>query len=613
MRTRFFALILGVALVASAQTGPTDPAFYAADQTMSSLLTKWKVPGAALAIAKDGRLVYARGFGMADIDKNEAVQPDTPFRIASISKTFTAAGILKLVEQGKLDLEAKAFEILSDLRPPAGRSVDPRIAQITVRQLLTHTAGWDRAVSGEVVIAPPYPRMAADALGVPEPAEPEIIIRYMLGQPLDFNPGERAAYSNLGYCVLGRIIEKVSGERYDSYIRKNVLGPAGIYRMTMAAAFAEDSAPGEAHYYSWPGQTAMFPSVFPDRPGMLEPQYGGGYPEALDSTGAWVGSAIDIVRFTVALDRLLQPEVAALIWQKPDPRLITPDNWWWGLGWNAWQDGSGYDLSKSGALPGTRGFVLRRAYGVTWAVLFNSGEVSDEDPFLSDAANRLDAAINAITRWPTTDRFPDYYAAGKPRLAITGVLNGASFARGAIAPGEALIISGASLRVDADPRVLINDTPAQVTSVGDHQLTVVVPEDLATDSPAVLKVERGGVQSDGVTLPAAPIAPGIFTANKTGRGAGAAVHDDDGSAVTADNPAVKGTMVSFTATGVSVSDPVTITLGNTVADGAAEGISAGVVRIQFRIPADAPSGTDVPLTITSRGQKSRTGVRLAIR
>jgi CubicO group peptidase (beta-lactamase class C family) len=130
-------------------------------------MAKYQIPGAAIAVAREGKLVIARAYGMADRERQTPVQPDSLFRLGSISKTFTAAAILKLAEEGRLDLDAKAFQILDRLRPPAGQSQNPRLQDITVRQLLHHTGGWDRDISGDPIGMGPQ---AARTLKVPAPA-----------------------------------------------------------------------------------------------------------------------------------------------------------------------------------------------------------------------------------------------------------------------------------------------------------------------------------------------------------------------------------------------------------------------------------------------------------
>ncbi|HEX5128014.1 MAG TPA: serine hydrolase domain-containing protein [Rhodocyclaceae bacterium] len=124
-------------------TGRALPGLESFDQTMSALLEKWNVPGASLAVAKNGRLVLAHAYGMADRDAGRLVQAGDPFRIGSISKTITAVAVLKLVEDGRLSLDDKVLPLLGDLAPPAKDIADPRVRDITVRELLQHTGGFD--------------------------------------------------------------------------------------------------------------------------------------------------------------------------------------------------------------------------------------------------------------------------------------------------------------------------------------------------------------------------------------------------------------------------------------------------------------------------------------
>jgi N-acyl-D-amino-acid deacylase len=191
------------------------------DREVESFMQLRKVPGGALAVVKDRRLVYARGYGWADREKQLAAKPDSLFRIASISKPITAVAVLKLVQERRLDLEARAFELI-DLPAflPEGKSADARLQRITIRQLLQHTGGWDRDKSFDPMFRC---REISKTLGTPCPPGPREIIRYMLGQPLDFDPATRYAYSNLGYCVLGRVIEKITGLAYDKYVQEQVL------------------------------------------------------------------------------------------------------------------------------------------------------------------------------------------------------------------------------------------------------------------------------------------------------------------------------------------------------------------------------------------------------
>ena len=147
---RFLALLLFAATAAIAQipsTGADPPGMAPFDRLAESLMRKYRIPGGAIAVMKDGKLVFARGYGYANREAREPLQPDSAFRVASLTKPITSAAILKLVEEGKLNLDDKVFDFLANIRPLPNAKVDPRLANITVRELLWHAGGWNSATS----------------------------------------------------------------------------------------------------------------------------------------------------------------------------------------------------------------------------------------------------------------------------------------------------------------------------------------------------------------------------------------------------------------------------------------------------------------------------------
>src|SRR5215218_6136083 len=279
-------------------TGIDVPELAELDRTMSELMGRWELPGGQLSVAKDGRLVHNRGYGLADKDRGEPVQPDALFRIASVSKTITAVAILALVDDGVLALDDKAFPLI-DLEPPANAPVDPRLAEVTIEHLLVHSGGWDSGATYDPQYMP-WSGLAAHVIGAPQPSSGETIVRFMLGQPLDFDPGTRSVYSNFGFNVLARVIERASGQSYEAFTRTRVLTPAGIDTMSLARTRREDRAKGEVSYYGPSGQAPRW-SVFPGE-GFVAVGEGSYYLEALDGHGGWVGSAADLARFATAVD-----------------------------------------------------------------------------------------------------------------------------------------------------------------------------------------------------------------------------------------------------------------------------------------------------------------------
>src|SRR5690349_12467420 len=125
-------------------TGARVPGMGSYDQIISDLMRKYAIPGGAVAVVRDGKLIYARGFGYADVENKTLVQPDALFRIASVSKPITAAAIMKLVEEGRIKLDDRVAPLIANLAPAPGATVDPRWNDITIRHLLNHSGGWDR-------------------------------------------------------------------------------------------------------------------------------------------------------------------------------------------------------------------------------------------------------------------------------------------------------------------------------------------------------------------------------------------------------------------------------------------------------------------------------------
>ena len=395
-------------------TGTVVPGMAWYDKVIPDLMRKYKIPGGAVAVVRDGKLIYARGFGYADVENKTPVQPDALFRIASVSKPITSVAIMKLVGDGKLRLDDRVAPYIADLAPAPGATVDPRWEQITIQHLLNHTAGWDREKSGDPMF---QSAIAATAVNAPAPASAETIIRYMKGKPLDFNPGEKFAYSNFGYDILGRVIERVSGMPYETFVRTRVLQPAGAGRTRLGRTRLSDALPDEVKYYwtgvglNWP----MVPSVFPGE-GTVPSNYGGFYLEALDSHGGWVSSAVDLLRFLTAVDgRADRPDIlsADLIAQMIGSGAPVCPNGacYYAAGWQVNPTQGDANWSHGGDLPGTTALLVRAYSRLSWVALFNANPLFTAQPPAADFKGELDVALwNALTHvtYPTHDLFSTF-------------------------------------------------------------------------------------------------------------------------------------------------------------------------------------------------------------
>jgi len=273
--------------------------------------------------------------------------------------------------------------------------------------LLNHTAGWDRDRSGD----PMFMSVAiARALRVDAPAEPEHILHWMAGRPLDHDPGQAYAYSNFGYCVLGRIIEQVTGQSYGDYVQNTLLGALGLSSLALGRTTFAGWLPGEVAYYPL---TDYAPSVFQATLNQRVPEnYGGWYVEAMDAHGGWVGSAPDLLKFAGALDDqgpnaiLSAASVRALFAPPPAPVGVDangqPKTNFYACGWavDLPTNGKPGQQHHNGMLPGSASVLRRRDDGVTWAALFNLA-LGRKKQYLGTAVVELMAqALAEVKRWP---------------------------------------------------------------------------------------------------------------------------------------------------------------------------------------------------------------------
>jgi CubicO group peptidase (beta-lactamase class C family) len=338
----------------------------ALDEVMCRYMRERTIGAGALAVMKDGQLLLNRGYGFADSARKVPLAATARFRLASLTKPFTAAAVQRLIRAGKLRADSHAFALLA-VQAPEGSKPDPRLQDITIQHLLTHQGGWDRAVAFD----PMFRSLEiAAALGKAGPASSEDIIRYMAGQPLQFAPGSRTVYSNFGYCVLGRIIEKVIGRSYIDYVRDEVLAPLGITGIVQGRTLPKVRQPDEPVYVD-PGRgrnvmqpESREPAPAPDGTFCLE---------AMDAHGGLVASPADVARFFQAYQF---------------------------DGWPARTPAAG---AIFGSLPGSFTLALRRPDGVVMVALFNQRtDVSGRDYDL--IRDLLNQAADRVARWPVSEK-----------------------------------------------------------------------------------------------------------------------------------------------------------------------------------------------------------------
>jgi len=379
MQLRGFAAFIFMSLVSSTwlfSSSPTssptspDPCVWRArgsgapgldvlDGVMEQFMVSNQVSAAALAVARGQEVVYAKGFAWTTADA-PAVEPNALFRIASLSKPITATAVLRLAEQQRLNLDDKVAQWI-DLRGQSGRPPDPRLQDITLRHLLQHTGGWDRERSFDPMFRD---EAIAKELGKSLPISPADIITSMGSHPLESDPGKAYAYSNYGYCLLGRVMEQCTGQDYETTVRELILDPLDLKHTRLGRTAREDRQPGEVEYEC--DQANPYTSF---------------RLENLDAHGGWLSSAPDLVRFAAVFETktarpLLNADSVAALFELP--ACLAPGSQWtngaayYACGWQVRDFGRrGRNIWHTGSLPGTYAFLARWRSGISCAVLFN--------------------------------------------------------------------------------------------------------------------------------------------------------------------------------------------------------------------------------------------------
>ena len=182
------------------------------DKVATDALAKTGLPSASVAVVKDGQIAYLHAYGNARLDTATPAKPEMRFSIGSISKQFTAAGILLLQEQGKLSLDDKVGKFLPGLT---------RANEVTIRQLLSHTSGYQDFWPQDYVM----PNML-------QPVTAERILDTWASKPLDFEPGTKWQYSNTNYVIAGLIVEKASGKPLLQFLQEKIFTPLNMKSVT---------------------------------------------------------------------------------------------------------------------------------------------------------------------------------------------------------------------------------------------------------------------------------------------------------------------------------------------------------------------------------------------
>jgi CubicO group peptidase (beta-lactamase class C family) len=274
---------LAQAVAPGEPVAPTAPERDAMANLAHAFMGKYDVPAFSLAIGFGGKILHEAALGWADREGQAAVAPANRFRIASVSKPITSVAIFSLIEQGRIKLTDKIFGPGAILAIDyGGPPYHPHIDEITVEHLLTHTCGgWSNAHNGPRGDDPMFINV--------EMNQAQLMAWTLRNRPLDNPPGVHFDYSNFGYCVLGRVIEKITRQPYAVHARDAVLKRCGIDDMAIAGNTLAQRQPGEVKYY-----------------GQGENPYGINITR-MDSHGGWIARPADIVQFFMHVDGFAVP------------------------------------------------------------------------------------------------------------------------------------------------------------------------------------------------------------------------------------------------------------------------------------------------------------------
>lgn len=404
-------------------SGRAVPGFEEFDQHVLATVQKDHIPGLAIAFVKDGRLVYARGFGWADEQTRRRIEPTSVFRLASISKSLTAIGILKLVQDKKLCMDQKVFAkdgsrryrpcsgpVLAEIKPYpwcVGCSIDTRIYDMTVQDLMQMSGGWITKDSRDWGF---QIQEAAEALGIRGAPTRADVIRYGISHQLNYMPGHDFSYANFNFMILGQIIAKVTGQPYETWMKAHILRPMGA-RHTSVGLLGK-LLPDEVHYYQVQPKTGNNTVCCMDMPLPI-----------IDSFGGWTSSIIDLAHVQASLrngvprPNVLNDRTMELMVSRPTNPHFAGKFSYWTDGWDlvqcpdadggqngcrvkdaAWQKGGDFGIGTItgyGSKPNGAGFV----------VLFNAHTETN----MPDINKRLiQPLLESKTDWPSWDLFKEY-------------------------------------------------------------------------------------------------------------------------------------------------------------------------------------------------------------
>lgn len=368
---------------------------YGLDRRVRDYMYRWGLHGAQLSVMRRDSLLYSKGYGFAD--DSLGMEPGNIMRMASVSKLLTAVGIMVLQERGLLDIHDKVFGpsgILCDSLITAAIRDSSRYYRITVEDLLRHRGGFGGSdpMFHTAGIIHEY-RLTS-------PPDSLTLTRIVMRRRPRFLPGTSQKYSNFGYLLLSMIIEKVSGQGYEDFMRENVLEPAGCWDMHIAENFYQDKRPNEVRYYV-PDDDEMV-EAYNGSGEMTVKCYGGNDVRSLYGAGAWVASTAELARLVASIDG--RPEVPDILSAESVAQMTEYfDESTYSLGWNDTHPEHGW--TRTGTFAGTTALIKYFPDGECWIFLSNTSTWRGPGLARYTAALFDDLRRSYSSRFPAQDLF----------------------------------------------------------------------------------------------------------------------------------------------------------------------------------------------------------------
>lgn len=364
------------------------------DREIERFMRNWDIKGGSFALMRNDSLLYAKGYGFASINDSIPCNVNHLFRVASVSKLITAVAILKLNEDNKISLEDKVFGEEGILNDSIFLNIkDKNLKKINISHLLRHSAGFSSPIGDPAF----NQEGVARSLNKELPLSINDMVLYATRNKLRSQPGKSFKYSNLGYIVLSKIVEKVSGKDYESYVKEEVLAPIGCYDMHIGKSFSQNRKENEVDYYEV--KEAEPVQAFDGSGKRAMKSNGGNNISLLSGAGGWVGSPVEILRFVASISNdtikqniLSMETIELMTYHDKNTRPM------------GWANVTKHEWFRSGSMAGTSALIKKQRNGYTWVFLSNSS--SWNGPNLpKNMSVSITKALQKVKSWPKRDLF----------------------------------------------------------------------------------------------------------------------------------------------------------------------------------------------------------------